>query len=160
MAERPAFAVEKAVKGMLPKNRLGRAMSKKLHVVAGPDHPHQAQQPVALAFGERPRWEGLPQPTPLKPRHVKAPRQAEADEPTAAVPAERPTPKRTTSAAKKATAKKATTKKPTAKKPTARAAKPSAAKTATTRKTTAKASAAKRTTTTRRAKQASKDEEA
>src|SRR4029077_15812323 len=37
-AERPVFAVEKAVKGMLPKNRLGRSMIGKLHVLAGPDH--------------------------------------------------------------------------------------------------------------------------
>jgi large subunit ribosomal protein L13 len=37
--------VEKAVKGMLPKNRLGRAMGKKLKVYTGPTHPHSAQQP-------------------------------------------------------------------------------------------------------------------
>jgi large subunit ribosomal protein L13 len=42
----PAKAVEKAVKGMLPKNTLGRQMLSKLKVYAGPDHPHQAQQPV------------------------------------------------------------------------------------------------------------------
>jgi len=41
----PDRAVEVAVKGMLPKNRLGRAMSKKLHVYAGPDHPHSSQKP-------------------------------------------------------------------------------------------------------------------
>ena len=41
----PRRAIEKAVWGMLPKNRLGRAMLKKLKVYAGPDHPHQAQQP-------------------------------------------------------------------------------------------------------------------
>lgn len=39
-------AVEKAVKGMLPHNSLGRAMLKKLKVYAGPEHPHQAQQPM------------------------------------------------------------------------------------------------------------------
>ena len=44
----PDRLVEKAVKGMLPKNRLGRAMSKKLKVYAGPDHPHAAQQPAAF----------------------------------------------------------------------------------------------------------------
>jgi large subunit ribosomal protein L13 len=38
--------VEKAVKGMLPKNSLGRKMHRKLKVYAGPDHPHRAQQPV------------------------------------------------------------------------------------------------------------------
>jgi large subunit ribosomal protein L13 len=43
---RPERAVEKAVRGMLPHNTLGRAMAKKLKVYAGPDHPHQAQQPV------------------------------------------------------------------------------------------------------------------
>jgi large subunit ribosomal protein L13 len=42
----PAKAVEKAVKGMLPKNSLGRQMLSKLKVYAGPDHPHQAQRPV------------------------------------------------------------------------------------------------------------------
>jgi large subunit ribosomal protein L13 len=42
----PAKAVEKAVKGMLPKNSLGRHMLSKLKVYAGPTHPHQAQQPV------------------------------------------------------------------------------------------------------------------
>ena len=41
----PRRAVEKAVWGMLPKNKLGRAMLKKLKVYAGPDHPHAAQQP-------------------------------------------------------------------------------------------------------------------
>lgn len=46
MAKRPDRAVEKAVKGMLPKNSLGRQMAKKLKVYAGSEHPHQAQQPV------------------------------------------------------------------------------------------------------------------
>lgn len=46
MRKRPERAVEKAVKGMLPKNSLGRKMAKKLKVYAGPEHPHQAQQPV------------------------------------------------------------------------------------------------------------------
>jgi large subunit ribosomal protein L13 len=41
----PEKAVEKAIKGMLPHNSLGRTMLKKLKVYAGPDHPHQAQQP-------------------------------------------------------------------------------------------------------------------
>ncbi len=43
----PARAVEKAVRGMLPKNTLGRQMLRKLKVYAGPEHPHQAQQPAA-----------------------------------------------------------------------------------------------------------------
>jgi large subunit ribosomal protein L13 len=59
---RPVAAVEKAVRGMLPKNRLGRQMIKKLHVVAGGDHPHAAQKPIALAVGQRPAWDGLPAP--------------------------------------------------------------------------------------------------
>jgi large subunit ribosomal protein L13 len=46
LRKHPERAVEKAVKGMLPKNRLGRKMYGKLKVYAGPEHPHQAQQPV------------------------------------------------------------------------------------------------------------------
>lgn len=42
---RPSLAVERAVKGMLPHNRLGRAMSTKLKVYDGPEHPHEAQKP-------------------------------------------------------------------------------------------------------------------
>ena len=45
----PERMIEWAVQGMLPKNRLGRAMAKKLKVYRGPKHPHQAQGPVALA---------------------------------------------------------------------------------------------------------------
>jgi large subunit ribosomal protein L13 len=45
LSKKPARMVEEAVKGMLPKNKLGRAMSKKLKVYAGENHPHQAQQP-------------------------------------------------------------------------------------------------------------------
>jgi large subunit ribosomal protein L13 len=41
----PARVLEHAVQGMLPKNKLGRRMFRKLKVYAGPDHPHQAQQP-------------------------------------------------------------------------------------------------------------------
>lgn len=48
-AERPEVMVEKAVKGMLPRNRLGRAMAGKLNVYAGPEHPHAAQKPQSLA---------------------------------------------------------------------------------------------------------------
>ncbi len=44
----PERVVEWAVQGMLPKNRLGRAMAKKLKVYRGSDHPHAAQKPVAL----------------------------------------------------------------------------------------------------------------
>lgn len=45
LAKRPERVIEGAVKGMLPKNTLGRAMGKKLKVYGGPDHPHQAQNP-------------------------------------------------------------------------------------------------------------------
>jgi large subunit ribosomal protein L13 len=51
MATRPEMAVEKAVKGMLPHNRLGRAMASKLKVYPGPQHPHAAQEPKPLALG-------------------------------------------------------------------------------------------------------------
>ena len=44
----PERIIEQAVKGMLPKNRLGRQLAKKLKVYAGPEHPHQAQQPVEI----------------------------------------------------------------------------------------------------------------
>ena len=44
----PERAIQYAVKGMLPRNPLGRAMYRKLHVYAGPEHPHQAQQPTQL----------------------------------------------------------------------------------------------------------------
>jgi large subunit ribosomal protein L13 len=47
LARKPALVIERAVKGMLPQNRLGRAMFKKLKVYGGPEHPHQAQQPKA-----------------------------------------------------------------------------------------------------------------
>jgi large subunit ribosomal protein L13 len=50
LAQSPDRVLQIAVKGMLPKNALGRAMGKKLKVFAGPDHPHQAQQPQVLEF--------------------------------------------------------------------------------------------------------------
>jgi large subunit ribosomal protein L13 len=46
LATRPHQIIEKAVKGMLPHTRLGRQQASKLKVYAGPNHPHQAQQPV------------------------------------------------------------------------------------------------------------------
>ncbi|MFG2002688.1 50S ribosomal protein L13 [Spirillospora sp. NPDC048911] len=46
MAKNPQKAVEKAIKGMLPKTTLGRQMFGKVKVYAGPEHPHQAQKPV------------------------------------------------------------------------------------------------------------------
>ena len=50
-AKKPEELVRLAAKGMLPKNRLGRKMFKKLKVYAGSDHPHAAQQPVIRAAG-------------------------------------------------------------------------------------------------------------
>ena len=50
LASHPERVIEIAVKGMLPKNPLGRAMFRKLKVYKGPDHPHAAQQPQALQF--------------------------------------------------------------------------------------------------------------
>ena len=48
LAAKPTLVIEKAVRGMLPKGTLGNAMYKKLHVYAGPEHPHAAQQPEVL----------------------------------------------------------------------------------------------------------------
>ena len=123
--ERPVYAVEKAIRGMLPKNSLGRAMLRKLQVYAGPEHPHQAQQPQTLKLGEIPKWQGLPKvetapakkPEPVAP----APKRSTAKRATTVKPAAKP-------AAKRATAKAATTKKTagskasTAKRATAKAA--------------------------------------
>ena len=50
LKRRPEMIVERAVKGMLPKNRLGRKMFKKLYVYVGGEHQHQAQQPKELKF--------------------------------------------------------------------------------------------------------------
>lgn len=50
LARRPADAVRRTIRGMLPHNRLGRAQLRKLKVYAGPDHPHAAQQPQPLAL--------------------------------------------------------------------------------------------------------------
>jgi large subunit ribosomal protein L13 len=50
LKRRPEVVIERAVKGMLPKNRLGRKMIKKLFVYAGAEHPHGAQQPKELKF--------------------------------------------------------------------------------------------------------------
>jgi large subunit ribosomal protein L13 len=142
MSERPVFVVEKAVKGMLPKNRLGRAMFKKLHVMEGAEHPHRAQQPVAYTMGRPPRWEGLPGSAPGRTT------SGSAEDSTA--PAEKAPAKKASTAApaKRTAAKKPTAKKPAAKKPPAK--KPTAKKTPS-KKTTAK-KPAKKTTATRSAR--------
>ena len=48
LAKKPAFIIEKAVKGMLPKNKLGSALFRNLHVYTGGEHPHEAQQPKQI----------------------------------------------------------------------------------------------------------------
>jgi large subunit ribosomal protein L13 len=52
MAKFPERVVEKAVKGMLPKNRLGAQLFRNLHVYAGGEHKHEAQQPTAININE------------------------------------------------------------------------------------------------------------
>jgi large subunit ribosomal protein L13 len=164
LALRPVAAVEKAVRGMLPKNRLGRQMIKKLHVVAGGEHPHSAQKPVALAVGERPVWEGLPKaavrsggsgPAPSKPKTERAAPPARKPSSTrSAPPAKKTTAKKTTAKTTATTAAKKTTGKKTTAKKTAATAKKTTAKKTTAKKTaaTAKKTTAKKTT-------AKKDEE-
>jgi large subunit ribosomal protein L13 len=160
LQKKPHFAVEKAVRGMLPKNRLGRAMVKKLQVYPGPDHPHQAQQPQPLKLGEVPAWDGLPMPEPKKSKPVAS----EARPAAKASTAKRSTAKSgaktaAKSAAKRSTAKSTaksakTTPKSAAKRSTAKsAAKTTAKSTAkSTAKTTAKGTA-KRTTVRRTKKE-------
>ena len=50
LKRRPEVIIERAIKGMLPKNKLGRKMYKKLFVYVGTEHPHGAQKPVELKF--------------------------------------------------------------------------------------------------------------
>ena len=52
LAKKPAFVIEKAVKGMLPKTRLGEAIFKNLKVYAGAEHPHAAQNPKTIKLNE------------------------------------------------------------------------------------------------------------
>jgi large subunit ribosomal protein L13 len=102
MATRPVAAVEKAVKGMLPKNSLGRQMVKKLHVVPGGEHPHAAQRPVALAVGERPPWDGLPDP---RAKVVAKPSPKAKPESEGSTAPAKPKPKASSAKPKSATAK-------------------------------------------------------
>lgn len=53
LGRRPEAVVERAVRGMLPKNKLGRQIARKLKVYAGPDHPHAAQGPEPLELNIR-----------------------------------------------------------------------------------------------------------
>src|SRR5206468_8581780 len=91
LAEKPAQALERAIRGMLPHNRLGRAMFGKLHVIVGPEHPHAAQKPITLKIGERPAWEGIPGPKlriekKAAPSPKAPPRKRATAKPTAAKP--------------------------------------------------------------------------
>ena len=52
LAKKPAFVIEEAVRGMLPKNRLGEAIIKNLKVYAGAEHPHAAQNPKQIKLNE------------------------------------------------------------------------------------------------------------
>ncbi len=53
MNSKPELVVRKAVWGMLPHNRLGRKLIRKLKIYSGPDHPHEAQQPVKLELKDK-----------------------------------------------------------------------------------------------------------
>lgn len=53
LVKKPEFIIENAVKGMLPKNRLGKKLIKKLKVYAGGDHPHTAQKPEPISLMEK-----------------------------------------------------------------------------------------------------------
>jgi large subunit ribosomal protein L13 len=162
LAEKPAFAVEKAIKGMLPHNRLGRQVAAKLRVYAGPDHRHAAQQPQALQLGEVPAWDGLPgtaeTAAPEKPAATGPPSKTAARRPASKAPAAKPSSKSTTTrpsaktATTTSTAKRTTAKRSTTKATTAKATAKTTAKKATASKTT-KAPASK--TTASRAKKES-----
>ena len=52
LAKKPTFLIEKAVKGMLPKNRLGEKLLTNLKVYVGPEHPHAAQSPKSVKLNE------------------------------------------------------------------------------------------------------------
>jgi large subunit ribosomal protein L13 len=153
LAKKPAFAVEKAIKGMLPHNRLGRQMASKLRVYAGADHRHEAQKPQSLAAGEFPAWSGLPEgraPADAATKTRPEP-EAPAAKPTTAKRATATSPTQKTG--KKTTARR-TTPKTTAKRTSAKAttAKRTTAKSTAVKKTTARKNTAKKTTAKRATK--------
>jgi large subunit ribosomal protein L13 len=153
LARKPAFAVEKAIKGMLPHNPLGRQMASKLRVYAGADHRHEAQKPQALAAGEFPTWSGLPEGSAqadAAPKTRSEP-EAPAAKPTTAKRATATSPAQKTG--KKTTAKR-TTPKTTAKRTTAKAttAKRTTAKSTVAKKKTVQKNPAKKTTAKRATK--------
>jgi large subunit ribosomal protein L13 len=144
LAEKPTVAVEKAIRGMLPHNRLGRAMARKLQVYPGPEHPHRAQKPEPLALGSVPKWEGLPPRAaapveeappagrpPTSRSRSKAPGARSAAKPSAAgrrsaaaTSASRSEANGRTPAARKPTARKPAARKPTARKPASSSRRP------------------------------------
>ncbi len=143
MQERqPTRIIELAVKGMLPKNKLGRRMMARLKIYAGAEHPHSAQ-----ILGSERRLE----------REAAAAAKAEV----AAKPAAKKPASKKAAAVKKATAKKpaskkaAAVKKATAKKPASKKA--AAVKKATAKKPASKKAAAKKTTTKKPAAKATSD---
>jgi large subunit ribosomal protein L13 len=147
MAQRPGFVVEKAIKGMLPKTRLGRAMARKLLVYEGAEHPHAAQKPQRLGIGETPAWTGLPErvakpaATP-PPKSEPSGRAAKAPAATTSTRSKRATSGRATGTATKRTP-----------------ARPTAAKRTAARSTRAKASSAKSTAAaTKRTRRPKKEE--
>jgi large subunit ribosomal protein L13 len=148
VAQRPALAIEKAVRGMLPKNRLGRQVFRKLAVYEGPEHPHQAQMPASLRLGEIPRWEGLPAPAALRPVESREP--AKPAKPAQRRATARPAAKRSTA---KAGAPKSRTTRATGR------AKAATAQTKTSKKSTAKSATRKSKTTSRPSKRSKPEKE-
>jgi len=162
-AKFPERIIEMAVKGMLPKNKLGRRMLKRLKVYAGPEHPHSAQiigsdrresrEAEALAKAETAAAAvAVKKATAEKQAAKKAPARkakaespkTEAEAPEAEVAVGAVAVEAAEAPAKKAPAKKAPGKKATAKKPAAK--KPAAKKATTAKKPAAKKPAAKKTT--------------
>lgn len=87
----PERILFEAIRRMMPKNKIGRHMLDKLKLVVGPDHPHQAQQPITLdAMSGRPAAAGIqlaPKPSPPKPK-ARKPRGAKVAEAAAETVAE------------------------------------------------------------------------
>jgi large subunit ribosomal protein L13 len=152
LVKKPAYAVEKAIKGMLPHNRLGRQMASKLRVYAGADHRHEAQMPQALAPGEFPRWSGLPEAATEK--------AAPKTRPEPKAPAAKPSTARRTTATSPAqtTSKTTTAKRPTAKSTAKRTAAKGTTAKRSTKKTTAKKATAQGTGKKTTAKRTTKKE--
>jgi large subunit ribosomal protein L13 len=143
IAEKPTVAVEKAIRGMLPKNRIGRAMARKLQVYPGSEHPHRAQKPEPLSLGTVPPWTGLPERAPAEQPEPQPSRRPAGRRTTAPAAAGRTTPP------KRTTAKRTTAKRTTAKSTATRAT----TKEAAAKRSTAKRSTAKRTTSRRTKKE-------